>query len=64
MAKETYTCAPNSRDPVQAEDYGEARMYLGCDKDCPNVICPGPLSPQDRRNERKKRREYAKNLVR
>ena len=55
--KETYICGNNSRDPVQAEGYYEARSLMGCNKTCPNPFCHGPLSPQDRRDERKRIRE-------
>lgn len=54
MAKKTFTCGSNSRDPVQAEDYIMARHLLGCSTDCPNTICRGPKSPQDRRDDRQK----------
>ena len=57
MAKKTFTCGTNSRDPVQAEGIYGARQLLGCDRDCPNPICRGPDSPEYRREIRKRMRE-------
>lgn len=62
MGVQTYTCGTNSRDPVQAEGYLEARTSM-C-QNCPNPICRGPVSPQQRRDKRKAHREHIESLKR